>query len=308
MPFMPLARICRHFFAFIFIALGNLSAWGQALLPVPALSARVIDQSVTLTAAERSTLERQLAALEQQSGTQLVLLLVPRTAPEDIASYTNRVAQSWKIGRRDVGDGLLLVVAKEDRRVRIEVAKALEGAIPDLQAARIIDEIIKPHFRSGDYAGGLQAAVARLSQLVQSEGLPTPSAVQPTDAEPFWSWQDLALFLFIGVLFVGPAARALLGHLLGSLAVGGGAGAIAYAVSASWLLALLAAAAALLLTLLAAARAVTQVGQRGRSTSTGWGGSSGGWGDFGGSGGGGSGGWGSGGGGDFGGGGASGDW
>src|SRR5690606_17847678 len=103
----------------------------------------------------RSALEARLAALEREAGAQLVVLMVPSTAPEDIAAYAHRVADTWKVGRREVGDGLLIVVAKNDRRVRIEVAKTLEGAIPDLMAFRVIDERITPAFRAGDFAGGL---------------------------------------------------------------------------------------------------------------------------------------------------------
>ena len=134
-------------------------ASAQAVLPVPALSGRVIDQTATLTGPQSAALDAKLAAFEAQSGPQIVLLLVPGTAPEDIAAYAQRVADAWKIGRRDVGDGVLLVVSKGDRRVRIEVAKGLEGAIPDLAARQIIDNAIRPAFRADDYAGGLNACL-----------------------------------------------------------------------------------------------------------------------------------------------------
>jgi len=114
-------------------------ARAQDVLPVPPLTAPVIDQTATLDEAQRAALIAKLAAVEQQTGSQIVVLMVPSTLPEDIASYSQRVGDSWKIGRRDIGDGLLIVVAKNDRRVRIEVAKALEGAVPDLAAKRIID-------------------------------------------------------------------------------------------------------------------------------------------------------------------------
>ena len=130
------------------------AAHAQDVLPVPPLSAPVIDQTATLDEAQRAALIAKLAAIEQQTGSQIVVLMVPSTQPEDIAAYSQRVGDSWKIGRRDIGDGLLIVVAKSDRRVRIEVAKALEGAVPDLAAKRIIDAQISPAFRAGDYAGG----------------------------------------------------------------------------------------------------------------------------------------------------------
>src|SRR3954469_8114248 len=123
----------------VLLALVAVCVLAQGVLPVPALTARVIDQTGTLDDIERQGLEVKLAAFEKSRGTQIVVLMVPPTQPEDIASYANRVANAWKIGRRDVGDGVLLVVAKDDRKMRIEVAKTLEGAVPDIAAARIID-------------------------------------------------------------------------------------------------------------------------------------------------------------------------
>ncbi len=160
-------------------------AWAQAVLPVPALTARVIDQTGTLDATQRQALEDRLAAFEAQSGPQIVVLMVPTTAPEDIAAYAFRVADTWKIGRRSVGDGLLLVVAKGDRRARIEVARALEGAVPDLAARQIIDRALVPAFRAGDYAGGLSRAVDALIARLSGEALPAPpQAPSPTTVSP----------------------------------------------------------------------------------------------------------------------------
>ena len=153
-------------------------AWAQALVPVPALTARVMDQTGTLAAADVAALEQQLQTFEQQRGTQIVVLLLPSTAPEDIADFTQRVGDAWKIGRADVGDGALFVIAKNDRRLRIATAKALEGAIPDLMARRILDGAVTPAFRSGDYAGGIQAArqlVARQDRPVR----PGPTRRRP---------------------------------------------------------------------------------------------------------------------------------
>jgi uncharacterized protein len=299
-------------------ALLPASAAAQDVLPIPALSARVIDQTGTLGAAQREQLEARLAEFERQAGTQLVILLVPTTAPEDIASYAFRVADQWKLGRRDVGDGLLLVVAKNDRRVRIEVAKTLEGAIPDLAAKRVIDQAITPAFRAGNFAGGLQAAVDELQALVRAEKLPAPAS-----APEGWSGStstprgdqglqldDLALFFFIGVPVLGAVLTAMLGRKLGALATGGAAGGLAWLFSAS---VLLAGAAALLALVLVGVLGIGSSGRRGSGGGRGgWGGGppiifpGGGWG--GGGGGGGGGGFRSGGGGDFGGGGASGNW
>ena len=141
-------------------------AAAQDLHPVPVLSGRVIDQTGTLSAAQHSALEAKLAAFEREAGSQLVVLIVPGTQPEDIAAYAQRVGEAWKIGRRDVGDGLLIVVAKDERRMRIEVAKTLEGAVPDLAARQIIDTIMKPAFRKGLVAPGIVAVVTLLTLAV----------------------------------------------------------------------------------------------------------------------------------------------
>lgn len=301
-------------------------ATAQDVLPIPALSARVIDQTGTLNASQRGQLEARLADFEREAGTQLVVLIVPTTAPEDIASYAFRLADQWKLGRRDVGDGLLLVVAKNDRRVRIEVAKTLEGAIPDLAAKRVIDQAITPAFRAGNFAGGLMAAVDELQALVKAEKLPAPASAPEgwsgststaqRGGDQGFQLEDLALFFFIGVPVLGAVLTAMLGRKLGALATGGAAGGLAWLFSASLMLA---GAAALLALVLVGVLGIGSSGRRGGGgrggrggggfggppiifPGGGWGGGGGGWG------GGGGGGFRSGGGGDFGGGGASGSW
>lgn len=284
-------------------------ARGQDVQPVPALTGRVIDQSGTLSPDQREALEAKLAAEERERGTQIVVLLVPTTAPEDIAAYAQRVADQWKIGRREIGDGLLIVVARNDRRIRIEVAKTLEGAIPDLAAKRIIDGVITPAFRNGDFAGGLQAGTDQLIARVHGESLPLPQAGDRS--QDGTQWEDLAVFLFVGVPIFGAVLSAMLGRKLGSVATGGLAGAMGWWFTASAPVAMGAAVVGLLLVLVlgvgAGRRAVGSPGLRRSGGRSGgpviWGGgdSGGGWGSGGG-------GFSSGGGGDFGGGGASGDW
>jgi len=206
----------------------------RAVQPVPALTERVIDRTGALSGAERQALEAKLAAF---GGTQIVVLMVPTTQPEDISSFANRVANTWKIGRREVGDGLLVIVAKDDRQMRIEVAKALEGPIPDLAAARIIDQHMKPRFRAGDFAGGLDAATDRLIGLVKGENLPVPeprgrtlSAGQlPIDGI------GLLIFLFFGIIMVGSLLRSLFGKVLGPMFTGAAAGGLTYLLTASLL-------------------------------------------------------------------------
>lgn len=292
------------------LGMASLGARSQDVLPVPALSARVIDQTGTLSAAQRQALEDKLAAFEQSAGTQIVVLLVPTTQPEDIAAYAQRIADTWKIGRRQVGDGLLLVVAKNDRRVRIEVAKTLEGAIPDLAARQIIDRAIAPAFKAGDFAYGLNAGVDQLMARIKGENLPQPAPRQGNHSSGHGAdLQDLLMFFFVGVPVLGAILSSIMGRKLGSVVTAAGAGAFGWVTTASVLIGGLAAVAALVMVGVFGIGARRQ--GRGRRGGMGvppiiWGGGSGG---FGGGGfGGGGGGFGSGGGGDFGGGGASGDW
>ena len=284
-------------------------AHAQDVLPVPPLSGRVIDQTATLTPTQAGALDAKLAALEQQNGTQMVIVIVPTTKPEDIADYTQRLGDAWKIGRREVGDGLLIVVAKEDRRVRIAPAKTLEGAVPDLAAKQIIDNAITPAFKAGDFAGGLNQAVDQLAARVRGEGLPAPSpGTTKAGAKPGLQLDELALFFFIGVPVLGAVLTGVLGRKLGALATGGAAGALGWWLTASLLLAGAAGVVALILV------GIIGLGSAGRGLSRSggpviWGGGGGGFGGGGfGRGGGGGGGFSSGGGGDFGGGGSSGSW
>ncbi len=297
----------------LLLALLGFGARAQDVLPVPTLDARVIDQTGTLTPEQRAALEAKLAAFEARSGPQIVLLLVPATAPEDIAAYAQRVADTWKIGRREVGDGVLVVVAKNDRRVRIEVAKALEGAIPDLAARQIIDQAIRPAFRADDYAGGLNQAVDRLIARIEGEALPPPEARGARDgARQGLQLDELAMFFFVAVPVMGAVITGLFGRKLGSLLTAGAAGGIGWWLTASIALGVGAGVVALLLVgLFGIGSAARRVGRHGvvlpHIGGIGHGGFGGGW-SGGGGGGGGFGGFSSGGGGDFGGGGASGDW
>jgi len=267
------------------------SVHGQDLLPVPALTARIMDSSGTLAAADVAGIERQLAALEQRSGTQVVVWMLPSTAPEDIFSYANRVANVWKIGRKDVGDGLLIVVAVKDRSMRIEVAKTLEGAIPDLAAKQIIERDMTPAFKRGDYAGGLKQAIDALGQRITGEHLPAPG--QPA-AQSGFSLSDNWSLILIAVLVISQMLRRIFGRGLGAVMTGVAGAGLVYVLSASLLLAMGVGLAALVWSLfsgLASAGLNSGLGRGGRG---GWGGGGGGFS--------------SGSGGDFGGGGASGKW
>ena len=299
-------------FAFAFAALLGIAAAARAqdILPVPALSARVIDQTGTLTPAQTQALSAQLESIETNRGAQVVVLIVPTSQPEDIAAYGQRVADTWKVGRRDVGDGIVIVVAKNDRRINIEVAKTLEGAIPDVLAGRIINEKIKPAFKANDYAGGLTAAVDQLGKLIAGEALPAPTggngkAGAKRGSQGF-DLQSLALFLFVGVPIVGAVLTGIFGRKLGSVLTGGAVGGIGWLLTTSLLVAGGAGLVALFLVgvMGLGGGRLGGLGGRGGPVIWGGGGGGGGGGGFGGGGGG----FGSGGGGNFGGGGASGSW
>ncbi len=280
------------------------AAWAQQ--SVPELTGRVVDTTQILSAGELGSIETQLARIEEKRGSQIVVLLIATTAPEDISSYANRVANAWKIGRKDVGDGVLIIIAAGDRKLRIEVAKSLEGAIPDLAAKQIINDALVPALKQGKYAEGIEAALQKLDARIAGENLPAPSASSGgfNPEELGFQWMDLLIFLFFAVPIGGAVAKGIFGNKLGSLVTGGAVGGIAFFVTASIVVAGIACVVALLFTLISSfGRSVT--GRRGYTRGS----DGGGW-SSGGSGGGswgGGGGFSSGGGGDFGGGGASGD-
>ena len=285
----------------------------QGVQAVPTLTGHVVDTTATLSRAQQQSLDERLRELEASRGSQVVILIVASTLPEDATIYANRVGNAWKIGRKGVGDGLLVLVAKNDRKVRLEVAKSLEGAIPDLAAQQIIDTVITPAFRQGEYAQGLNSAVEQISALIAGEALPTPAmsklkssgGASGASVLQGFDWMDLAIFLFFAVPIGGAMARRVLGAKMGALAIGGAVGAVALLITTSMLVAGIAALVAMLLTLFSGAKGGGRSGHTGLS---GWsgGGDPGGWSSGGGSDSGG--GFSSGGGGDFGGGGASGDW
>lgn len=277
------------------------SALAQAVLPVPELRARVMDQTGTLAPEALSAIEARLAAFEEEQGAQVVVLLVATTAPEDIADYTQRLGDAWKIGRREVGDGLLFVIAKDDRRMRIAPAKRLEGALPDLMARRILDQAVAPAFRQGDYAGGIQTGLDQILARITGEQLPASSARSAAGDLP---WEDLLIFGVLALPIVSGVLRGLLGKRLGSMLTGAAVAGLTWYLTGLLWMAGVAGVLGFLVTLLMQAWPSNQPLRR--SGRNGWGGSGSGWGSGGGGFGGG--GFGSGGGGDFGGGGASGGW
>ncbi|HEY4645714.1 MAG TPA: YgcG family protein [Steroidobacteraceae bacterium] len=280
---------------------GGIAA-SLAQVDVPPLGTRVTDLTGTLSAAQSGALEQKLKAFEERKGSQLALLIVPTTQPEEIAEFGIRVAEAWKLGRKGIDDGAILLVAKDDRRMRIEVGYGLEGVLPDAIAKRIIEETISPRFKQGDFYSGIDAGLEQMIKVIDGEPLPEP--------DRGWSpppgvrdWATVALVL---VVIGGSILRVLLGRMGGALATGGITGAIAYVITRLLPVAASVALAGFILALIfggfGGPRGWTSRGRRGGGGwSSGWGG--------GGFGGGGSGGGGfSGGGGGFGGGGASGSW
>jgi len=203
--------ICRRAVACvaaIALSLAALAADGDPQ-PIPPLKAHVTDLTGTLDAQQQQQLEGELTALEQSKGSQLGVLIVPTTQPEDIAQYGIRVGDAWKLGRKGTDDGVILIVAKNDRRVRIEVGRGLEGAVPDAAVSRIIREYITPKFRTGDFFGGIHDATDALTKLIQGEPLPPPltdeNKSSSGDGDPF----NAAIFAVFAILF----ARSLFGGL-----------------------------------------------------------------------------------------------
>jgi uncharacterized protein len=288
-------------------ALAQAPAAAQGLQPIPRLSARVTDLTGTLTAEQQSALEQRLAAFEAAKGSQLAVLIVPTTQPEEIEQYSIRVVEQWKLGRGEVGgkkvdDGALLIVAKNDHRVRIEVGYGLEGVLTDAICNRIITEIIRPAFRQGSFYGGIDAGLEQMMKLIEGEAL--PPAEQGRQSGRRRDGGNLLPGLFFAVLVGSVVLRGIFGRTLGSAFTGAGAGLLVWLALHTLLLAGFAALAAFAFALL-----------MGLARGSGWtslprsGGFGGGWGGFGGGSGGGFGGGGfSGGGGGFGGGGASGSW
>jgi uncharacterized protein len=283
-------------FASLLVALACGGTGAQTLQRVPPLEARVTDLTGTLTAADQAALEQKLAEFEARKGAQIAVLVVATTQPEEIEQYSIRVVDAWKLGRSAPDDGALLLVAKDDRRLRIEVGRGLEGALTDLVAKRIIEDVITPQFRRGDFAGGIAAGVDQMIRVIDGEALPEP--------DPGWQqrgaqFEQLLPLLFFAAVFGGTVLRSIFGRLFGSLVTGGIAGFIAWAVTSLLWVAGIAGVAALLLSLLigfGGGGRWSNRPHRGGWGGGGWGGS--GWGGGGFSGGGGS----------FGGGGASGRW
>jgi uncharacterized protein len=294
----PRAALARGLLTLTLGLAGLSPAWGEVAIPPVA---RVTDLTGTLSAGERAALEQKLAALEARKGAQIAVLAVPTTQPETIEQYGLRVAEAWKLGRKGVDDGALLLWAKDDRRVRIEVGYGLEGALPDIIAKRVVNDVIIPRFRERRFYAGIDAGVEAVTKVIDGEPLPAPS--RSGSAGGFRMGLEELLFIgLFGVFVVGGLLRAIFGRFLGSAIVGTGLGLLAWTFVGALFVAVVVAIIAFLMNLLAGSGSGIRGGGGGRG-----GGYSGGGGWSGGSSGGGGGGF-SGGGGGFGGGGASGSY
>ena len=234
------------------LALGFLPAAGAAdEVAVPPLAARVTDLTGTLGTGELASLEAELRAFEQQKGSQIAVLMLPSTQPETIEQYSIRVAERWKIGRAKTDDGVILVVAKNDHRLRIEVGYGLEGAIPDVVAKRVISEVIAPHFLANDFHGGIRAGTQTLMKLIDGEKLPAPA---PSQKHAVHDYQSLFVILLLVVVVAGGVLKAILGRLFGSAATGVAAGFIAWVLAGALGAAVIAGAVAFLMALMGGGR------------------------------------------------------
>jgi uncharacterized protein len=206
--------------------LALLVCWAFAAMAdvaVPPLSGRVVDQTGTLSSGDIASLTQTLKDFQARKGSQIAVLIVPTTEPETIEQYSIRVAEAWKIGRKKIDDGALLVIAKNDRKLRIEVGYGLEGALTDVTSRRIIDEEIAPRFKAGDFAGGVAAGIDRMIRVIDGEPLPAPApeASHGQDLDWISVLNPFNPFTIFGVFAVGAILRHTLGRLLGSLATGG---------------------------------------------------------------------------------------
>ena len=267
-----------------FLAL--LCAMASAVVGIPELANRVTDLTATLSVEQVAGLEDRLAAFEAKKGAQIAVLIVPTTGDKDIAEFGIEVADLAQIGRKGIDDGVILIVVKNDRKLRLEVGYGLEGVIPDAIAKRVISETITPYFKKGDYVGGIDAGVMQLMQLIEGETLPAPIASPDSGGQH----ESLFMFILLGGLISGYVLSAVMGRVQAGMLAGLASGVLAVLV-----LGLTVSLALMVGLMVFFIVAVRQTGRRIWSNGGGFGGSGGGssWG---------------GGGGRFGGGGASGSW
>lgn len=281
----------RRLLALLALCLPALLAVAAAEpVPIPALTARVTDLTASLSAAQAGELEARLAAFEAKKGSQVVVLVLPTTQPEPIEQFGIRLLDAWKIGRKGIDDGAILIVAKDDRRLRIEVGYGLEGVLNDATAKRIIDETITPKFKAGDLPGGITAGVDAILAVVDREELPAAAARAGSAASGSGrfginSFGENTWLVGLGIIAVGGAIiRYFLGNLLGSGVVGGVTAGLGWLLTGSILGALAGAAIGFFVALLGLDLLLSGLASGGRGGSSGGGGFGGGGGSGGGGG------------------------
>ncbi|OQW42359.1 MAG: hypothetical protein A4S08_01425 [Proteobacteria bacterium SG_bin4] len=267
---MTFFRAIRYWrYVLIITALLIFSAHSAAEIAIPILKSRVTDLTATLSAAEANQLEQKLAAFEKDKGSQIAVLLLPTTQPETIEQYSMRVAETWKLGRKGIDDGVLLLIAKNDRTLRLEVGYGLEGAVPDAIAKRIIADIITPHFKQGRFAEGINAGIDALMGIIKGEPLPSLKAHHPAKNQE--SVFDTIAFLLILPFVFGRVLQVMLGRLAGAAATGIGLGFISWIAFSSLATALLIAAFGFLITLFLTPAEGIYRNRRGYSQNHDWG-------------------------------------
>ncbi len=264
--------LSKFFFALCALLLYAAIALAQSLQPVPALSGRVVDLSHTLSTEQRQSLDAQLRDFEQRKGSQIAVLIVSRTEPEAIEQYAIRVAEQWKLGRKKIDDGAILVIAKDERALRIEVGYGLEGVLNDATCKRIIDDIIVPYFRKGDFYGGISAGVDAMMSVIDGEPLPEPAKDRDVPAGA----AGLLPLLFVAALLLGGVMRSIFGRGKGALIAGGVLGLATWLLSGLLLFAVFAAVMGIALTIAGGRMGSGWRGGSGPwSGGTGWGGDGG---------------------------------
>jgi uncharacterized protein len=253
--------------------------WASAAgadVAVPPFTAEVVDQTATLSSGDIAALTQTLRDLQRRKGSQIAVLIVPTTQPETIEQYSIRVAEAWKVGRKKIDDGALMVIAKNDRHLRIEVGYGLEGALTDVTTKRIIDEVMTPKFKAGDFAGGVTAGVDRIIRVIDGEPLPAPEPPHWQSPGLLSGIDPLNPFILFGLFIFGSVLRTVFGRLIGSLATGGIVGLGAWLVAGSIAASIIAGAVAFLFLMFAGSMAsANQYAGRGRYGGGGW--SGGGW-------------------------------
>ncbi|MEO8385739.1 MAG: TPM domain-containing protein [Betaproteobacteria bacterium] len=239
---------------------------------VPKLSKRVTDLTATLSAADESRIEARLKDFEAKKGAQIAVLIVGTTQPETVFDYSMRVADAWKLGRKDIDDGVLFLIAKNDRKLQILTGRGTQGVLTDAMSKRIISEIVAPKFRASDFAGGIDDGVAKIIDVLQGEALPPPPEKRQTAVKHGSNIESFLVFGVMAALFVGPLLRSLLGRFMGATATGGVTAAAAWFVAGGLVFPIVAGIIIFLVVMMMGAMNLGRGGGGGGFTGGGWGG------------------------------------